>query len=433
MTQKFIEMLPHQARLIQTTSPVAAIVGGIGSGKSHALAFCVMHWLQTEHKMSPILAGAPTHEQLDKSTLARIKAVLASCDLDFVHGCKPPDGWDVPILNEFRKWTNILTVETGHIIYGVSLEEPSNIRGPQYGMAILDEAAFLDDPEAFEVVLGRIRCKYAKNHKVRIATSPNGRNWFYDYFVDPNKRRKGYEVIRATTLDNSYNPESYIKLMSDYDDERYRQEVLGEFVESGFGRVYSEFRTELHVKECKYDENNEVFIGADFNRSPLCWVLTQMDEETDTFHQFDELVIMKEATTYEACEMVASRFHRDQVTVFPDASCKNRSTSGVGTESDLEVIQQYGYDIVLPGNANPWVKERIEAVQSRFRRGGYIIDPKCEKTISSLVKTTYMPGTRMVRKTKKPQDIGEHPTDALGYLIYAYDKCSAIEPVSWFS
>lgn len=430
--EKYVTMLPHQARLIQTTSPVAAIVGGVGSGKSHALAFCLMQWIQEESNHSPVLAGAPTHEQLDKSTMARIKEILALCDLDFVHGCKPPDGWDVPLVKEYRKFSNVLTVETGHVVFGISMEEPSNIRGPQYGMAILDEVAFSDNPEAFEVVLGRLRCKYAKHRKLRAATSPNGRNWFYDYFIDPAKRREGYEVIRATTLDNSFNPSDYIKFMSCYDDERYRQEVLGEFIESGFGRVYTEFRAEKHVLPQKYRDGMEVYVGADFNRSPLCWVLTQYDEEKDVFRQFGELVIKKEATTHEACEQLLSQFQANQCIVFPDASCRSHTTSGLGTESDLEVIQSYGLDVVVP-NANPFVKERIEAVQERFRRGGYLIAPCCECTIQALNRTTYMPGSRAVRKSKKAGDIGEHPTDALGYLVYSWDKYNAVEGVSWMS
>lgn len=430
--QKYIEMLPHQARLIQTKSPVASIVGGVGSGKSHALAFCLMQWIQEESNHSPVLAGAPTHEQLDKSTMARIKEVLAMCDLDFVHGCKPPDTWDVPLVSEYRKFSNILTVETGHVVFGISMEEPSNIRGPQYGMAILDELAFCDNPESFEVVLGRLRCKYAKRHRLRAATSPNGRNWFYDYFIDPVKRRKGYEVIRATTLDNVYNPAEYIKFMEDYDDEKYRQEVLGEFIESGFGRVYTEFRQERHCVPCKYDPDREVYVGADFNRSPLCWVLCHYYDDQDQFQQFGELVIKKEATTHEACENLLSQFDVKQVTVFPDASCRSRNTSGLGTESDLEVIQSYGFDVVVL-NCNPRVPERVEAVQERFRRGGYLIDPSCECTIHALNRTTYMPGSRMVRKTKKPGDIGEHPADAIGYLVYAWDKYSAISEIPWMS
>ncbi len=427
-------MLEHQEKLVLSDAFAAAVVGGIGSGKSHALGMCVFHWINTESNWSPIIALAPTYEQLDKATLARIKAMLIEADIDFVHGSRPPANWEVPLSGQFRKWTNVITLKTGHLIVCASLDEPSSIRGPQYGMALIDELAFCPSIEAFDVVIGRLRCKYAKKHKIRVATSPNGMNWFYHMFANPKKKRKGYTMIPATSMDNPYNPASYYEELAKYDDDKYQQEVLGHFVSVGSERVYTEFDVKRHIKDWEYVPDMELHVGMDFNRSPLCWVISQKTSD-GVFHVFDQIFIESEATTVAAKEQLIEKYPNHVIYAYPDASCRFANTAATGAQSDMEILIREEFSgqrlHVSAPCKNPPVVERIEALQAMLRNDRLFISPNCEECIESMSNTAYKPGTRMQKKSKSGKLTGEHFADAVGYMAYMCQSGGGITEIPW--
>lgn len=378
--------------------------------------------------MSAILAMANTHDQLDKSFMLRLKAILQECDIQFVHGCRPPPNWQVPLREKYKKWDNILTLDSGHIIVTGTMDEPDNVRGGEYGLAILDEAAFAANRKAMTIIMGCMRCKYATKHIIRIATSPNGFNWFYHDFAGP-KAKKGYEMIRAQTFDNKSLPETYFDMLEGLEDAMYRQEVLGEFVSSGDTRIYSEYDPNIHDDNFEYIPGLEIRIGCDFNVSPMCWVIGQ--EYQGKIHIFDEIFIKDNATTYAACQEVLKKYPNSSIYAYPDATAKLRRTTGKVVTSDLNVMTEAGFKCTLPGGKNPPVAERIERVQRRFRDKRLFIGASCDYLKESLLGTTYNPGDRKPKKSKEAHDVGEHPTDALGYLIYTMDNFSSIEAVPY--
>lgn len=424
---KVKRIFPHQLKLVHSRSFISSIVGGYGSGKSYALGFCQIDWMQRESPMSPTVACAPTFKQLDQATLKNLKKLLSECDIDFIHGSQPPASWNVPLRRFYRKWTDIISLETGHIIVCASLDEPDSLRGPEFGQALMDELAFCPTDDGFDVIQSRMRCGYTTNHRIRIATSPpKFPNWFYKAFGNPATRNQAYEVIHATTLDNVELPPEYKnRLKENYDDIKYRRDVLGQWIFGGGGLVYTEFDFEKHIQPWEYNPHLELHIGADFNRAPLAWVVCQIDPNDDCIHQFDEIFIERDATTQEACEIVRAKWKEQTIYVYPDASCSQmRTASATGSISDLTIMEDHDFQPIMAGFHNPPIVDRVEAVQTRFRNNGYLIDPRCKNTLESLANTTYIDGTRKPKKCKDPGEIGEHPTDALGYLVYAYEMAS---------
>ena len=426
-----LHMAPHQQQFLMSTAKVCAIVGGRGCGKSHALGFKILTWMREESPESAILAMANTHDQLDKSFLFRLKAILYECKIEYTHGCRPPPSWNVPLRHMFKKWDNILTMGSGygHIIVTGTLDEPENIRGGEYGLAVLDEAAFTVNRKWIKSVFPCIRCKKATKRQIRIATSPNGYNWFYADFEGP-KRKPKYESIKAQSMDNVYLPEDYLEMFEGMDDASYRQECLGEYVNTGEARVYTEYDPDRHDIEWEYIPGAEIHVGCDFNVSPMSWVIAQ--EYKGALYLFDELFIKDNATTFAACEELKNRYPESAIYAYPDATSKLRRTTGKVVTSDLDMMKDSGLICILPGGKNPPIAERIERVQHRFRNDKIFIGSKCECLKESLLGTVYMPTDRKPKKSKGVDgEVGEHPTDALGYMIYAMDNYSAIESVAY--
>lgn len=427
-----LKTLHHQQALLDSELFSCCMVGGIGCGKSRGLAYDMFVWVKEESPMSPGVVCAPTHDQLDHATLATFKELLVDCGIDFVHNKKPPKEWNVPISKKYDKFDNILTLKTGHIFVAVSLDEPENARGPEYGAAWIDEIASCTE-NAYKIILGRVRCKYAKRHRIRGATSPKGMNWFYEWFADPSKKKPGHGFFHATTMDNPFVPEMYKDILRNYDPETYAQEAMGQFVKSGSSRLFSEWEPTLegNLKEWKFDRNLHVHVGCDFNVSPLAWVVAQIDPVSGHIHVFDEVFIQAEATTHDACEILCSKYPGVNKYAYPDATCKRKTTSGKGSLSDWTVLEEYGLKPILAQGKNPFIEETVEYVQKRLREKTLWVDPRCTNLIESMNKTMSMKGSRKPIKCTHPGQIGEHPTDALRYLVYNYDHESFIYAYSW--
>lgn len=419
-----LEGFPHQMALIESGVFIFGFVGGVGSGKTYGLGLAAMNWQKTKSPKSPVLVAAPTHEQLDKATLATLKEIWNECGIEYVHGCRPPKSWDVPAARVIKRWDNVLTCETGHIFVGYSLDDPQNIRGIQFGLALVDELFQCKDNQALTVIIGRMRCPHTDEHFIRFATTPpriGGPQWGYYWFYNPKTKAEESDYIQVHQSANTKLPDHYGKRMkSTYDPVMYRIEVEGEFVLGVQGRLYSDF-SEEHVVPWKYDPNLDIHVGCDFNTAPMAWCVSQVDPQTQEIHVFDEIFIEMDATTEDACALVKSKYPKHNIYVYPDASCKRVTSSSKGTQGDYTILQRHGFSVELPSGKNPFIHERVESVQKRFREMTLFIDPRCENLLHSLFHTEPIPGMRKPAKSKTPGAIGEHPTDALGYLVYNMD------------
>jgi len=80
----------------------------------------------------------------------------------------------------------------------------------------------------------------------RAATNPAGKDWCYDYFVNPQTRRDGAEWFRSTSFDNPYLPPDFLADLMTKPSMWIRRYVLGEFDDFG-GAIYPDWRWDTHV------------------------------------------------------------------------------------------------------------------------------------------------------------------------------------------
>lgn len=423
-----IRIFRHQQELLHAPEFIAALVGGRGCGKSFTLGLICAAHMQVESPLVPAMLTANTHDQLNRSTVRNFREILYMNGIEHVQGVTPPKHWDVPYRSINREWNNVLTTITGHVFLLYSLEEPDNLRGNEVGLLCVDEAGFVDDRYAFdECAMPCLRSKFAKRLIARLATSPGDLNWCWEDFAEESPVRKpGYRLIRATSYDNTELPEMTRAFLENKEGDSYDREVLGLWVPRGSNRCYTEFDPSGHVSDrFDFDPKFPIYLGCDFNRSPLAWEMVQI--VGDNMFVFDELFIEVEATTLRACVAVRDRYPKSKIYAYPDYSAGNRSTREVlGIESDIDIMEKEGIGIIAPFKKNPAQADRIEAVQKRLRERKLIVHSRCSKLRHSLLSTMYKPNTREIAKAKKPKVIAEHPSDALGYLVIGHDHYPGI-------
>ena len=133
-------------------------------------------------------------------------------------------------------------------------------------------------------------------------------------------------------------PDFYERLRGSYDENFFRQEVLGDYLNVRGGLVYHAFERDENVRPMELDPARPVFWALDFNVDPMCSVVAQVDRGGEV-SVLDEIVLRR-ATTEQACEEFEKRFGLPQagVVVYGDASGAAMQTTGY---SDYQVIREY--------------------------------------------------------------------------------------------
>jgi hypothetical protein len=254
--------------------------------------------------------------------------------------------------------------------------------------------------------------------------TPKGYDWVYRKFIkDPVE---GYEAVQAKPFENRYLlehvPDFYERLRGSYDENFYRQEVLGDYLNVRGGLVYYAFDRDKNVRPIKADAARPVIWAVDFNVDPMCSVVAQLGREGEV-KVLDEIVLRR-ATTEQACEEFDKRFGTPAagVVVYGDASGGSMQTTGY---SDYKVIRDHfasrkGKAAYRVPKANPPVRERVGMVNTKLCNAGgdvsLYVDPRCKELIDDFEQVSYREESTQIDKEKDRKRT--HLSDALGYLIW---------------
>ena len=118
--------------------------------------------------------------------------------------------------------------------------------------------------------------------------------------------------------------------------------------------------------------------------------------------------------TQELAMQLRQRYPGRHVTLYPDSSGKNASANS--SVSSIAILQQAGFDCKFR-NSNPFVKDRVAAVNLRFKdlhgnRRAFVNTATCPRLTQGLVQQAY-------DKNGEPAKVNDidHPLDAYGYFI----------------
>jgi len=389
-----IDTLPHQMRFLQSQSKFVWLKCGLGAGKTWALAQYIIKRMLTNPETMGLIA-ANSYDQLNKSILAELFSQLTLMGLSYTH----------------NSLTKTLTLHaTGAVASTISLEKYDTLRGIEFGWLALEEMAF-SRIEAYQVAIGRLRCKHSHALQVRIASTPNGFNFMYDRFgaggyisrdVTPVFKRDEYhEMISASAYENFYLPPDYLpSLLSQYDPLLYEQEVLGEFINTALGKVYHAFDRSLHLSPMSSIPIT-IEAGCDFNVNPITAAMGSVvgNQSVHIFHE----IWMEHSNTFELAEKLVEVNHN--MVIYPDATGAARKTSA--TKTDHQILRDANLT-VKTRRSNPAVKDRYNNTNRWLANGWLKIDPKCEKLIADFDKMTH--------DNRDPEI--SHISDALGYMLW---------------
>lgn len=392
-----IDLLPHQYTFMTATEKFVWLRGGLGSGKTYVLA----HWLISRMLANPETLGlvcAATYKQLNNSILSEMFKQLDLLGLKY----------------HFSTLTGMIQLEVnGAKLLAFSLENFEILRGIEVGYIAIDEACLAKE-EAYNVAIGRLRCKHSKALVCRIVSTPKGFDYLYERYVGERKDQS-HRDLHATALDNPYLPDGYLSsLKAAYSPKMYAQEVLAEFVSNAEGNVYFGFDRSEHVKSLKQIAGLPVYTGMDFNVNPMTSV--QANVLGDCLYVFGE-VYRNNSNTYAMRDALKQQYAKDKVIIVPDATGQARKTSAV--QSDHEILRAAGFT-VQASKSNPAVEDRYNTVNGLFLQSRIHISEDCPMLIRDLERVNHESNPAYLT----------HISDALGYLAWRLFPIKRPSPVS---
>lgn len=396
-----------QARFRALPSRLKGFSGPVGSGKSAALCFESIRNAYLNRGRQGVIA-APTFAMLRDATLTSLFQMMNDYDVDF----------------ELRKADGELTLNNPDSTMLLrSLDEPERLRGTNLAWFAIDELSYASE-EAWLRLEARLRDPKAERLCGFGVWTPQGHDWIYKRFIQ--NPIDGYECVQAKPFENRYvldrTPDYYERLERSYDPKFYRQEVLGEYLNSRADRVYHCFNPKVHVVAHSYDPEKPLLWALDFNVSPMSSVVLQWRDAR--LAVIDEIVLER-ATTEEACAEFENRYkgHRAQIEVFGDASGRNMHTTG---QTDYSLVQASLYRagfrhvrLRVPPS-NPSVLSRVQKVNALLTNAlGEVqleADPRCRELIKDFEEVLFKPDSGVIDKLRDPRRT--HVSDALGYVLW---------------
>ncbi|WP_203008589.1 terminase large subunit domain-containing protein [Pseudomonas paraversuta] len=302
-----------------------------------------------------------------------------------------------------------------------SMEHPHRIVGFNIAHALVDEIDCMPIKKAdsaWKKIIARMSTVQPgrDENTIDVTTTPEGFNWVYRKFVrelaeDPEQRPL-YGIVHASTRQNAKNlPKDYISsLRKSYPANLVDAYIDGLFVNLTSGNVYPNFCRRLNHTSEMIHPGEALHIGMDFNINRMAACVFVL--------RGGQAMMLEEITKlFDTPAMVAAikgRYSGRSITIYPDASGKNRKSVN-GSESDHALLRQAGFNVQV-NPSNPFVRDRVLAVNAQFLNG------QGERRL--LINTDKCPHTTQVLEQQAYTDQGdpakdgtEDPADAFGYFV----------------
>jgi len=401
--------LPHKFR---------AFVAGFGSGKTWVggAALCRHFW-----EWPKINAGyfAPTYAQIRDIFYPTIEEVAAD--------------WGLRV--KVKTSDKEVEVYSGRQYRGTiicrSMELPQTIVGFKIGHALVDELdvmAAVKAQHAWRKIIARMRYNApGLKNGVDVTTTPEGFKFVHQQFVKQVREKPAlaglYGMVQASTFDNALNlPDDYIpSLMESYPEQLIRAYLSGQFVNLASGTIYHCYDRRLNASLETVQPAEPIFVGMDFNVGKMAAVVHvkrlglphAVDEIVNGYDTPDMIRQLRERFwLYDGSGYRATR----EILIYPDASGDGRKSVNASA-TDLDLLKQAGFRVNAP-NANPPVKDRINAMNAMFCNGHgerrYRVNAdRCPTYADCLEQQVWAKNG----EPDKSQGT-DHPNDGGGYFIH---------------
>lgn len=306
-----------------------------------------------------------------------------------------------------------------------------SLRGIGLDFAVFDEFALIEEAAWQSVIRPTLS---DRNGSAMFISTPMGKaNWAYDIYqrgMDPTDN--AWESFSYRTIDGGNVPESEIEQARlDLDAVTFRQEYEASFEEYA-NRVFYAFAREHNVKLWEQPTPRVIYVGMDFNISPMSAVI--FSREDNELHAIDEIEMFS-SNTDEMCNELKRRYPTSRIWVFPDSAARQRKTSA-GGRTDLTILQNAGFTVKCLSRHNP-IRDGVNAINSKLCNSmgqrSLFVDPGCRKLIECFEKHSYKEGTAQPNKGDGLDHIGDAARYAVEYMFPVRRELDPeqLEPRRW--
>jgi hypothetical protein len=321
-----------------------------------------------------------------------------------------------------------ITLRGGVQLQVIGMDRPERIEGRSLNGIVLDEYGNMK-PEAWTA---NIRPALADRQGwAWLIGVPEGRNHYYDLYVDANADQSGEwatftwttEDVLPLYLGEEAARREIASAQHDLDPLTYDQEYRGSFITFA-GVAYYQFG-EWNKQRVKYDPEEDLVLCFDFNVSPgVCAAIHERNGRTEVV---GEVHIPRNSNTPRVCDKIIQLYgkHKGHVYCYGDATAGAGGTAKVAG-NDWELIKQKLRPVFgdrlhfrVPA-ANGPERVRVNAVNSRLKSVAgdvrLVVDPSCVAVIKDFEGVIVLEGgSGEIDKDATPELT--HITDAIGYYV----------------
>lgn len=423
LTPAWYSLRPHavQSALWRCPARFVAIKAGRGSGKTTIGLRRLVRYLPVPRGHQHVHRYAylgPTREQAKKIAWETLKALVPRHWLE-----GPPSESHLVIRTAILYPTGLHRAE----LHVIGMDKPQRFEGKQWDGVFEDEAS--DQRPTIHL-------------SIRPALSER-RGWWWKGGVPKRQgigARKFKEFAeRGLRGDSNYatfswssetvlTNEEIEQAREDLDEKDYNEQYKADW-ESVSGAAFHQFDTNVHVRPCTYDSARPIYVGSDFNVSPMAWVLAHKTADGSGLEVFDEIWLM-DTNTQSTLDVLWDRYgenHKGGWFFHGDATAAARKTAASSSDyAQIKNDQRFKGRVLYP-KAQPGVKDRLSSCNALLRNAaGRVrlwIDPRCENLLADLEH-------RSLDETGFPKDTSStegHASDAIGYLIHWYWPSTRVE------
>ncbi|QVV66762.1 terminase large subunit domain-containing protein [Synechococcus sp. LA31] len=392
-----LELKPAAAEILRSTAKVKVMFSGRRFGKTRMMLAAgvekaltcpgsVTFYLAPSRKMAKDISWRPLKDSVPQSWIERV--LESTLTIEFRNGSR---------------------VTLGGLDYADSL------RGQSADLLLLDEFAYARDlQEMWQAALLPMLAT-SKGDAIFASTPAGGGNFSAELWEKaaetPGWERWNYPTVAGGWVD----PEWVMERRTEMDPSLWRQEFYGS-IESLLGAVYPAFNN-ANVGTCA-DDGSALIMGVDFNRSPYCAALMQV--QGNRLCVLEEIVLM-EADTREMALEVRARYPNREILCCPDPTGSRKQTSSLGL-SDHAILKDVGGFSIRSPRA-PWaVIDKVNACRLMILDAAgqrrLLVDPSCKRVIRSFRNLEFKPGLSV----PDPASEHGHMADAVGYACIAISK-----------
>lgn len=382
---------------------------------------------KTDYDTNFYFAGAPTREQSKRIFWDDLK------DLTKMFHCARPNESDLIIHTEFSGIKSRIQV--------LGLERPERIEGSPWNGGIIDEMRKIKSFTWYKHIRPALSDRNGWCWRCGV---PEGRNEYYEMAIYssggiPQTVPRVGVIAQGDDAEQAYYswysadilPEKEVEsARNTLDPKTFRQEFEGSF-EAEEGRVYYAYTPDYfpngNLHRVKYDKNLPIYLGFDFNVSPMTAILGHIrTRDRKEYFEIFKGYHIKNSNTKSLCEMILNDFSESYTYIVTTCqSGQNRQTVADLGLTDRKIIQnefmRRDKNIQFANRSkNPLVKDKINSVNSMLYHNRILInheDKGCKELIKDLESMTYKTGTSDI-DTSDP--MRGHISDALGYIIQRY-------------